>query len=864
MSRSNPLPRPLGMTLLVASCTLSVLLTCTLSGALRAQTDSSAADNDPLLWPEEQRAFLQDGAALLLPRDQVEALRAITDTAERQAFIDSFLDRDPIPETEVNELREGIRRRAQMIVNAGILPQDERAILLFLHGQPDERKIVDCSTAFKPLEIWGYGADEKQRRYLLLYQRAPDEAYRLWLPLDSKRALYTPELEYFLEQWEELKKRIVGGRRFDYQICPEAKRIDKLTGVDGLFGFEKDRPSNQTFLPFLEPPTDLAAWARRAAAEVLPPAPEELRISDFQLQFPKREGQRMQARLSVLLPEDANIKIATTGEQPELDLSVEGIVEQGGAIFDTFRVRFTLEPPATPAPVALVAERSLRPGHSFLLRLKVKDEVGGAELRLTRGFRVPLEPEAVPELPVPEETIIALGEKLAQQRIPGLDSLVLVPPEDDVILGLWRAEALITGERITKVAFLVDGKTQLTRSRPPFTAEVRLTKYPSEQVVRAEGYDDTDTLVTADEVILNQPRGALRVRIVEPKRGAKVTAPVLARAEIVVPEGRRIQKVQFLLNNDLLTELDHAPWETQVPAPETTELTYLTVVAFLDDDSRAEDVRFLNTPEYLEEVDVNLVELYTTVLDSEGHLAKGLTAEDFDVFEDGKRQTLSKFELVENLPLTIGIVIDTSGSMAPSIGEAQRAATDFLHNIVTRRDRCFALSFSDRPVMLMPPTNDVQAVEQSLQGLLATGSTSLHDAVVTSLYYFRGVTGRRALVLLSDGDDTSSTLAFRDALEYARRSGVSIYTIGLGVGSLDMSVRGKLRDLSSETGGQSFFVNKAEELSAIYRQIEEELRSQYLLAYPSPKASGEGTYRQVEVKVNKRGLKARTARGYYD
>jgi VWFA-related protein len=146
----------------------------------------------------------------------------------------------------------------------------------------------------------------------------------------------------------------------------------------------------------------------------------------------------------------------------------------------------------------------------------------------------------------------------------------------------------------------------------------------------------------------------------------------------------------------------------------------------------------------------------------------------------------------------------------------------------------------------------------------AVGWTALHDAIVTSLYYFRGVRGQRALVLLSDGDDTASTVPFKNALEYARRSGVAIYTIGLDVGKLAISVRNKLNELSSATGGRSFFISKADELQGVYQQIEEELRSRYLLAYASDRPrSEEGEFREVEVKVKRRGLKARTIRGYY-
>jgi VWFA-related protein len=250
------------------------------------------------------------------------------------------------------------------------------------------------------------------------------------------------------------------------------------------------------------------------------------------------------------------------------------------------------------------------------------------------------------------------------------------------------------------------------------------------------------------------------------------------------------------------------------------------------------------------------------VTEGSGRPVKGLAAADFEILEKGKRQELSKFELVENLPLTLGLVIDTSASMASSLDEAQRAAAGFLKNLLTPKDRSFAVGFASRPYLLMPPTDDAEAVAQSLEGLRSIGATALHDALITGLYYFRATRGQRALVLLSDGDDTASNAAWKDALEYARKSGVAVYVIGLG-GSVGLDVRNKLGNLAEATGGRTFYIGRAEELSAVYDQIEEELRSRYLLAYDSDQPAGDEGYRDVEVRVKKRGLKARASRGYY-
>jgi Ca-activated chloride channel family protein len=340
------------------------------------------------------------------------------------------------------------------------------------------------------------------------------------------------------------------------------------------------------------------------------------------------------------------------------------------------------------------------------------------------------------------------------------------------------------------------------------------------------------------------------------------TGTVRAKASVVIPEERKLERVEFLVDDQVRATLQKPPWEADIEVPATAsqnDVHYLTVAAYLDDGTRAEDVQFLNSPDFVEEVDVDLVELYTTI---EGEPAAELTKDDFSVFEDGRPQQIIKFELVRDLPITIGITIDTSGSMIESLGEAKRAAIDFLENIITPKDQSFAVSFSNHPVLLMTRTSDVGAVAKALDDLHAIGNTALHDSVVTSLYYFRGVRGRRAMVLLSDGEDTASNIPWKDALDYARRSGVVIYPIGLNIGMTALGVRDKLNGLAAETGGRTFYISKAVELAGVYDVIEEELRSQYLIAYSSDARPDSTQFRSVEVKMRNK-LKARTISGYY-
>jgi Ca-activated chloride channel family protein len=864
-----------------------LILALTLFAGLpaRAQEPVSlpADPTDPLLWPEAQRAFYQDGPGLLLGAEERQRFLA-ADEAGKNALIREFLG------APGSELAKGVERRERLARVDYLSPRDVRAQLLFLNGPPAERKSIDCGTAFKPIEIWTYrvgdaaNAKGAKTAKAVVYQATPDEPFRYWSPLDGKRALYEPRMAAWLEDWEEINSTW-SVRRFDLQACKEARRVDEATGLPGLRGRANSRRDKKQIAAilasgygirpwtadperenFLDPPKDLARWARTAAlpaTTVLPEtaAPASLTITPVDIQFPEKNGQRMVVRAIVRVTPDSHVKVGVDNGKPSVGFIVEGVLEHEGKVFDEFRVRYHL--PVQKDPIDLTVDRELRSDQTFLLRLKIRDEAGGAEAVTAKGFRVPR--EAAPQ-PVAESISVVgpKGEVLAPKVSSGPDALTLFPPESDVVIGVYRAEAIVTGRRIAKVTFFVDGQAQLTRNGPPYTAELRLAAFPTEQLVRAEAYDGAGKLVAADEVIVNEPRGIFKVTILSPPRGGKIKEDTaFAKAEVSVPEERRVESVQFKVNDKPIETLARPPWEATVPLPKGEATVYLAVSAKLDDGQTAEDTRFLRAPEYVDEVDVDLVELYAAVTDGNGNLATGLTEQDFQVVEGGKAQKLTKFELVQNLPLTVGIAIDTSGSMASSLAEAERAAAGFLTQVVRPKDQCFALTFSGRPVLRMPLTDDVEAVGRSLEGLQAVGATSLHDAIVHALYYYRGKRGQKVLVLLSDGDDTSSDISFKDALEYAKRSGVALYTIGLNVPIYSTGIRSKLNSLASQTGGQTYFVSKASELSSVYAKIGTELRSRYLLAFNAERKAGDKTYHPIEVKVLKAGLKARTAHGYY-
>lgn len=271
----------------------------------------------------------------------------------------------------------------------------------------------------------------------------------------------------------------------------------------------------------------------------------------------------------------------------------------------------------------------------------------------------------------------------------------------------------------------------------------------------------------------------------------------------------------------------------------------------------------------------SVVALNVSVTDLKQHFVGGLAREDFAVFEDGVRQDIRFFEATQT-PLDLIVLIDTSSSMSDKMDTVRRAAEGFLQTL-GEPDRGAVVGFSDRVQILQPLTGDRAGLTQAIRETQASGGTALHDALYVALRQF-GLSGadpadlrRRAIAVLSDGQDTSSLLSFDDVMELARRSGVSIYTIGLGSQSrvvdadrgLPSQTQYALKSLSAETGAEAFFPSQVAELERIYASIANELSHQYSMGYVPSNAGTNGAYRQIAVRIPSRpGLRAKARRGY--
>jgi Ca-activated chloride channel family protein len=270
-------------------------------------------------------------------------------------------------------------------------------------------------------------------------------------------------------------------------------------------------------------------------------------------------------------------------------------------------------------------------------------------------------------------------------------------------------------------------------------------------------------------------------------------------------------------------------------------------------------------------VDVDLVLLNTTVTDNRNRHVTGLGKESFQVWEDKIQQEIQYFS-AEDVPLSVGIIFDISGSMGEKMTAARNAASTFLR-MGERDDEYFLVVFSNSPHMAESFTTDISKLQSRLLTTQAKGATSLYDALYLGLEQVgRGTSTRKALLLITDGEDNHSRYSFSDVKEFAKEHDVQIYAIGIVDQWSPQQVggyqgRALLEDLANLTGGRAFFPASIYELEGICAQIGSDLKNQYVIGYRPLNHSNDGKWRKVRVKVDRPkgtpALSVRAKTGYY-
>ena len=852
------------------SLVLSSLAALTLStAALAAPPQKDEAPTRENL-PARHREWLEEVALLISPKER-EAFLAVKQDYQRDAFIRRFWQvRDPFPKTARNELQEQWQERVRLAKERFENITEDRARILLLNGEPAEVFPVRCDLLL-PMEIWSWpGTEGIKGDFSLTFvsQGGFKGPFRLWYPTEGVSSILALSLRARPPQeGSTIAQQISDGcPRGDDIVSRLAESLD-WHAVESKVQLVP-KPGEEWLSTFSSASTDVPEGASTFPAEM-------------ELSFPGRYGSRTVVQGLVSVPR-GEVKAERLEGSPVSAYSflVDGEILYRGELFDHFRYRFSMpESEARSEKIPLVFQRYLRPG-AYTLVLKVEDVTGGRYFREQRELQVPSAPAvetaaapspdpATPSAPPPPAAPpqADLAEANAADAI-GSDerTIRILPPPPGLTTGKARIQALTTGEGIAKVSFELNGRLVLSKTKPPYSVELVLGDQPRTHTVRAIALGPSGEKLAEDEMLLNAGPHRFTVRLVEPQPGKTYQSSLRAQAEVEVPEGETVDRVELYLNETLVATLYQQPYTQPIllPGPESG---YVRAVAYLADGNFTEDTVLINTPGAGERIEVDFVELYTTVVDPKGRPVEGLTQKDFRVLEDGAEQQVRRFELVRDVPIHAGLLIDTSWSMAEGNGEkldaAVRGALSFFKTVITPKDRAAVITFSDAPSLAVRFTNNQEVLAGGLAGLTAEGGTALYDSLIYALHYFGGIRGKKAIILLSDGRDQGSRYQFDDVLEYARRSGVSLYAVGIGLSPKDTDVRLKLSRLSEETGGRVFFIDRAGELDRVYDSVEEELRSQYLLAYQSPNLSRDDKFRAVEVKIARPGLEAKTLRGYY-
>jgi Ca-activated chloride channel family protein len=811
---------------------------------------------------DKYRQFLTDVEPIMQPSELDTFLILETD-AQREIYITEFWRRRDVAQGTTNHrFRDEYYARLETAKEEFKNVSCDRSRIYLIQGEPAERIKVDCRLV-QPMEIWKYayipGLGHTIR--FLFYVPRNGVDYRLWTPMGGQE-----EMADLVSQ-DAIGTAIgptagiaavfgavnpyAGMTNLEYQ-CKDGDEVMKAVTQSMM----NKTDMQKVFLPPEVNEEDVHKILRSVV--IASPNAKPLNAT-FAVSFPAKQGSKTDAEITLLVPR-SQLTARDVGGTKLYSLDVTGEVLKDDELFENYRYRFDYPGDLKEEQVAAVIDRFLRPA-DYKARIRITDANSDAEAIVEKNITVP-ELLDTPEQRLQKETAAVAVSQIKDDIESNATRLRIVPMVEDLLSGIQHIDTIAYGSDIKAVEFYLDGRKVMTKRQPPYTLDLDFGTVPQVRKIRAIALNEKGEQITGDEIVVNIGNDPFRVRIVSPRVAFHLQGRTRVEMAVNVPEGKKLDHVELFLNTTRLAELYGPPYVQTVDIPPTTGVGYLRAVASLKDDPQppVEDLVMINSPQFMEEVNVHLVELPTTVLRN-GHPVDGLGEAAFKVLDEGKPVKVAKFEHVTNLPLSIGIAIDTSASMQPRMSEAQKAGSQFFTNVMKKGDRGFLVSFDTQPQLIQRWSTKVGDLNAGLAKLRAEESTALYDAVVYSLYNFVGVRGQKALVLITDGKDTASKFSFEQSLEYSRRAAVPIYAIGIGIRSTEVDVRYKLAKFCTETGGNAYFIEQASDLRRIYSDIQNELRSQYILGFYPDGVKPGSKWREVSVQVSEG--KAKTIRGYY-
>lgn len=463
----------------------------------------------------------------------------------------------------------------------------------------------------------------------------------------------------------------------------------------------------------------------------------------------------------------------------------------------------------------------------------------------------------------------------------------VVPPEGrhgELLGGKVEIQTLIIDPDVSSVDFFLDGHPLRRVRKRPFNTHVELARPPREQTLEVRAYGLRGEFAGNDLIVLNRHDAPFAVRIADLAAAAANGAEaVRVETRVSVPRSSALERVDFYRSGDLVATVNDFGTAAEPGTARTIPATaliagveasdFVRVSATLTDGRVLEDAALVEGSEYQSEIDIRLVQLQILATDRDGNPMSGLSADDFEIREDGERRRAEELHTARDVPLVLGLAIDSSTSMEPIWQQLKYIASRFLDRTLAPGDRAFLVDFDAMVRLLQPLTGDKTLLSTRLDRLIPFGGTAVNDGLLFSLLQYRSEPGRRALVVITDGIDEHSRSRREQATDFAERLGLPIYFIqldpsGLRYENLRLAAVGiarpRLRRISRQTGGRLFTIELSPDASAwapkvqtAFDQIGEDLSHQHVLTWYSNAPSGSAIV--PNVRVTRRGLKLRSA-----
>ena len=489
------------------------------------------------------------------------------------------------------------------------------------------------------------------------------------------------------------------------------------------------------------------------------------------------------------------------------------------------------------------------------------------------------------------------GEEFGRSARPA--AVRIVPPRSghrELLTGRVEVGTLIGDKTIETVEFFLDGRRRKRVGKPPYRTRLNLGDAPREQTLEVRAYSSQRVYVGGDRLVLNRVDPPFAVRIGAITRPEGDNAAVQVETTVAVPRGAVLERIDFYLGEQLVeTAADLARHGAvggfrtvtgNLPAADLSPQDYVRVNATLADGRQLEDAELLQGVEFKGEIDVQLIHLQVLVVDAEGAPVGGLRAADFRIVEDGEHKVVKEVQAAADVPLLLGMAIDSSASMKPVWQQLRSVAGAFLEGSLATGDRAFLVDFDETIRLLQPLTEDTPALRRRLERLVPNGGTALNDGILFSLLQYGSEPGRRALVVVTDGVDIDSRSEPELAGAFAEQVGIPLYFIDLGRDRVSIAdgnspdsggrdtppMRAarsgtdllQMRQLARRSGGRLFRIDlelSPQDFAArayeVFDRVREDLRSQHVLTYYSDRPIGAAI--EPEVRTIRTDLQVRSA-----